>query len=394
MLLGRFSRLREGHRRYVIPGALLSTLAGFDLLLNEPKGSGLQWFAIPFLAGGAALFAWAVWPKGVAPGALRESLASKLLHRLTLRGRLLPYLPVLGVGIVVADLVYNLTLSATPELLTEDTIVLLGGTSLVAYGFVPSRLARERDFVLVFFLALNAILVVPLLVARIFTLDFERSVDLYSWAVLAPPTSAVLNAIGVQNTVHPVVGSTAPGLTFVPQNLVVQVTVIITTACSGIYSFGIFAAAFVAFVLTQYRKPTARMWVLVGLGFLASYAANVLRMVVIVLVGYYTDTPQTDLQNMLLAHSYAGWIIFLGWIALFWFALLKVIPGEAWADDMMSESVAARRRSLCDVCHNPLTPVVPAIRCGCGIYRHRDCFGPDGSCPQCGRRAPVDHASA
>ncbi|MGI0149128.1 MAG: exosortase/archaeosortase family protein, partial [Thermoplasmata archaeon] len=314
----RWLRIATRHRTVLILVALLSTFAGADLLLNRPKGSDLQWFAIPFLAIGAALFAWAIWPFGLEPSVVRSSLSSRLLHVLTVRGRLMPYFPIIGIAVVVADLAYNAALSATPALLTEDTIVLLGAGALISYGFVPARFARERDFVLMFFVVLNAILVVPLVVARLYYADFERSVDLYSWVALAPQTSAVLNLLGVSNTLHSVPGTTAPGLTFQPQNLAVEVTVVITTACSGIYSFGIFASAFIAFVTTEYERSTQRVWGLLGLGLLTAYVANVLRMVVIVMIGYYAETAGTDLQNMLLAHSYAGWLIFLGWIALFW----------------------------------------------------------------------------
>lgn len=34
---------------------------------------------------------------------------------------------------------------------------------------------------------------------------------------------------------------------------------VITTACSAIYSFGIFASAFVALVLTKFGRPTRRI---------------------------------------------------------------------------------------------------------------------------------------
>jgi len=383
--------LRERRRPVMILLALLTTFAGADLVLNRPKDSALQWFAIPFLAAGAGLFAWAVWPRGVGSTTQRPSLASRILHVLTWRGRLVPFFPVFGISMIVADLAYNATVSATPALLTEDTIVLLAAASLVGYGFVPTRFARERDFVLVFFLALNAILVVPLLAARAFYQDFERSVDLYSWTALAPAVSSVLSAIGVPNTVHSVAGSTAPGLTFVPQNLGFQVTVVITTACSGIYSFGIFASAFVAFVLTEFERPTRRMWVLLGLGLLAAYVANVLRMVAIVLVGFYTDTVETDLQNMLLAHSYGGWLIFLAWIALFWGVLLKVLPTPKGALEKPLEP-PARRDARCRLCAQPLTPVVPATRCGCGAVHHRTCLEASGRCPSCGLTTVRDEA--
>jgi exosortase/archaeosortase family protein len=386
MQLPPFWELGRRHRRILVLAALVSTLAGVDLAINRPKGSELQWLALPLLAAGAAMFGWAIWPQGVGPAApSAPSLATALIRRVTLDGQLVPFLPVFGIALFVGDLVYNALLSPTPALLTEDTIVLLAASSLVIYPFVPSRYSRERDFVFVFLLILNAVLVVPLLIARSVYQDFDRSVDVYSWVALAPQTSFVLSLFGVQNSVHAVAGSTAPGLTFVPVNVGSPVTVVITTACSGIYSFGIFASAFVAFVLTEFRRPSLRVWSLLGLGFLASYVANVLRMAVIVLVGYYTDTEATDLQNLLLAHSYAGWFIFLAWVALFWGILLKFLPRESPGIAHETEKRPSRRAPRCSVCSHVLSPSIPAERCACGAYGHRRCLTEAGRCPLCGR---------
>jgi exosortase/archaeosortase family protein len=383
MDIQRSLRVVGRHRGVVVLVALLSTFAGADLLLNRPKGSELQWFAIPFLAVGATLFALAVWPKGITPAAIRPSLAARLLHLITWRGRLVPYFPIFGIAIVVADLAYNVALSATPALLTEDTIVLLGAAALISYGFVPPRFARERDFVLMFFVILNAVLVVPLLVARAFYTDYGRSVDVYSWVALAPQTSAVLSLLGVMNNVHAVYGSSAPGLTFTPQKIGVPVTVVITTACSGIYSFGIFASAFVAFVLTEYEGLSRRIWALLGLGFLSSYLANVLRMVAIVLVGYHTDTPGTDLQNMLIAHSYGGWIIFLGWLALFWSLVFKFCMKRLDIPAKEAQQPGRKRIAVCGSCEEALTPTRAALRCNCGKLHHVACATAIGDCRWC-----------
>ena len=386
------AKLAKSHRAATFI-ALITTFAGVGLLIDRPKGSVLEWLGIPFLIIGGAVFAWAVWPTGQALVQAAPNLANRLLRWLTWDGRLVKLFPAIGVAIVIADLSFNLLLSATPALLTEDIIVLLAAFVLMAYGFVPPRFARERDFVLVFFIALNAILVAPLLIARAYYADFERSVDLYSWAALAPETGAVLSVLGVPNSVHTVPGATAPGLTFTPRNLAVQVTIVITTSCSGIYSFGIFASAFAAFVLTEYERPSRRMWVLLGLGLLTSYTANVLRMVVIVLVGYYTDTAQTDLQNMLIAHSYAGWLIFLGWIALFWSVALKLMPLEMGTSSPAQSEVRLTRAELrCRICSEALTPVIPATRCRCGSYYHRNCLATARQCPSCGQSFRVDGA--
>ena len=391
----RWLRIATRHRTILVLVALLSTFAGADLLLNRPKGTGTQWLAVPLLACGAALFVWTAWPKGVRPAGAQPTLAARFLHLVTWRGRLIPYFPILGTAIVVADLVYNAALSATPSLLTEDTIVLLGAGALISYGFVPIRFMKERDFVLVFFIMLNAVLVVPLLIARAFYADFERSVDVYSWVALAPETSAVLSLLGVSNNVHAISGSAAPGLTFAPQKLSIQVTIVITTACSGIYSFGIFASAFVAFVLTEYERSSPWMWALLGLGFLAAYAANVLRMVAIVLVGYFTDTPGTDLQNMLVAHSYAGWIIFLGWLALFWGVLLKFLPLERSPQVALKSTKETMQQGIpCVSCQALLTPAISAIRCTCGAYYHMACALEARRCLRCERPVRAVSTSA
>ena len=384
----------QRRRRVMILVALVTTFAGLALVLNQPERTSLAWVGIPLVAVGVAILVGIVWPAGTRLPEAPPSLASTLIRRATWNGRLVRLFPMVGVMMLAADLLYNLKLSASPALQTEDTIVILAASVFIVYGFVPPRFSRERDFVLTFVAALNAILVVPLLLARAWEADFERSVDFYSWVALAPQTSAVLRLIGVENTIHPVAGATAPGLTFTPKHLGIQVTVVITTACSGIYSFGIFASAFLAFVLTEFQRPAPRVWLLLGLGMLTAYVANVLRMVIIVLVGYYTDSTETDLQNMLIAHSYAGWLIFLAWIALFWGILFKVAPvGEGLLVRQETLSGPKQTATRCGICSMELSPLVPAIKCSCGAFHHRTCLELSGRCQACGRVPTLGLAS-
>ncbi len=395
MKFDRWVRLGGRHRNEVALAALVLTFAGVALILDRPKGTTLEWLSVPLFVAGGTLFAWAVWPARENAAAPIDSMASRLLYRITLQRRLVPLFPVLGVGVVLADIGYNLALSATPAIQTEDTIVLLAGATLMGYRFVPARFARERDFTFLFFLCLNGILVAPLLIARAYYSDFDRSVDLYSWVALAPETGAILQLLGVANSVHPVAGSTAPGLTFTPQNLSLQVTVVITTACSGIYSFGIFASAFVAFLLTESTRFSKRVWAFLGIGLMAAYLANILRMVVIVLVGFYTASAETDLQSMLIAHSYVGWLIFLGWITLFWGALFKFVPIDPpQKSDEWPRTASRPREPCCAICSDVLSPAVPATRCTCGAFYHRHCLIEAEHCPSCGRPAKVQQSSA
>jgi exosortase/archaeosortase family protein len=290
-------------------------------------------------------------------------------------------------------------------LLTEDIIVLLTAAVLLGYSFVPRAYLRERDFTLIFFLVLNLVLVVPLLVVRFVLRNGGASVDVYSWTILAPQLSAILSSLGINNSVHAVAGFTAPGLTFTPVKMSLPVTVVISTSCSGVYSFGIFAAAFVAFLLTEYERLSRRLWILLAFGFLASYAANLLRMVVIVLVGYYTDSAQSELQNLLLAHSYAGWTIFLGWLALFWGLLFRSLPVELRSREKEEANLTEGFRTKgpnCGICNQPLSVKIPATRCVCGAFYHKSCLTSRTLCPSChqdfarrlvttGETPPVSH---
>ena len=391
---GRMSR----HPRALGLASLLVAFTGVSMVLNPTHATSLVWVGLAFLVAGIALFAFLVWPKADATAAAKPSMGSRLIRCLTWDGRLIPLFPVFGVALVVLDVGYNLFLSASPGFLTEDIVVLLSAATLLAYGLVPAAWARERDFVLLFFLFLDLILVVPLLAARVVTHNIDASVDVYSWTALAPEAGAILSLFGVPNSVHAVAGYTAPGLTFTPLHSNVAATLVITTACSGIYSFGIFAAAYIAFLLTEYASPSRRLWLLLALGFAASYAANLLRMVIIVLVGFYADTAASDLQNLLLAHSYAGWIIFLAWLALFWGLLFKFLPlereepGRAAPVETPSRSGIPPPGNVCGICGRPLSPAIPAARCACGAIHHRACLASAGECPSCHRKATLSAA--
>jgi exosortase/archaeosortase family protein len=390
------SRLVQ-HRRGVALVSLMVAFTGLTMVLNPSHAPELPWIGLPVLVAGAALLALLAWPPATFPPDERIYLSARLIQRLTLHGRLVRFFPGFGIALVVADLGYNFLLSTSPAFLTEDILVLLSAGALLAYGLVPANYAKERDFALLFFLFLNLILVAPLLGTRLATRNVDASVDVYSWIALAPEVSVILSLLGVSNSVHAVSGYTAPGISFTPTHFGAPVTVVISTACSGIYSFGIFAAAFLAFVVTEYSSPSRRVWVLLGLGFLASYAANLLRMVIIILIGFSTDSAQTDLQNMLLAHSYAGWVIFLAWVALFWGLLFKFLPFDVdrkpQGSSLEPGPPARRRTNVCGICQEALSPAIPGSRCACGALYHWACLVDAGRCSVCHRKVSRIHAS-
>lgn len=381
----------KGHRNVLVVAALISLFAGADLLVNRPKDIGVQWFSIPLLGVGIALLALVFWPTAKpGPRPPGDTLAHRFLWWATWRGRIVPMFPVCGVAIVLLDLAYNAVLSPVPELLLHDQVVIALGLGLIAYRFVPERYERERDFAFLFVLALAVILVVPLVMIRLAAGDWSESVDVYSSVALAPETSAILNLLGIRNEIVYDPSLSAPGLAFSTASGQ-PVRVFITSACSGIYSFAIFASAFTGYVFTEQRRFTRRVVAFFLLGVFFAYLANVLRMVVIVLVGYHFDSEGSGIQNMLFAHSNAGWIIFLAWISLFWFLLFRYLPRES-PGTTEAPPEPRKRGAFCGICGIVLTPAIPATICRCGRIYHVECLAAEGKCPECA--APLAMLSA
>ncbi len=387
MDLPRLVGWAKGHRNSLVVVAFLVIVAGADLLLNRPEGVGIQWFSIPLMVFGLAILVLLFWPTTKpGPSEPGRTLAARFLHRATLGGRLVPFLPLMGIAVIAVDLGYNLWASRTPALLTHDQAAILLGAVMIGYPFVPGRYRRECDFVLLFALGLALILVVPLVLLRLFAGDV--SVDAYSAAALAPQTSAILNVLGVPSRIVFVPPEAAPGLQFTTA-AGLPVTVFITSACSGIYSFAIFSAAFAAYVLAEQRQLTKRVGLFFILGIAFAYVANVMRMVIIILIGYHYDTQGTGTQALLFAHSNAGWIIFLGWVALFWTLLFRFLPPQTSNRTSSSndEQTRPHRGSYCGICGIVLTPAIPATRCECGKIYHSECLVKEGRCPAC--QAPL-----
>jgi len=385
------------HRHAVGLIGLLMAFTGISLVLNPTHAAEFAWLGVPILALGFGLFVWVVWlpTETVFPA---PTLGARFLDFVTWHGSLSRLFPLAGIALIAADLAYNMVLSRSPALLAEDILVLLTAAAFLGYGLVPRHYSRERDFVLLFFITVDAILVAPLLLARVFLGSVDVSIDVYSWTALPPELRAILSGLGVSNSVHSLAGYTAPGLTFTPAKMNQAVTLVITVSCSGIYSFGFFAAGYIAFLLTEYAKPSLRLWLLMSLGFLAAYIANLFRMVVIVLVGYYTDSAQTDLQNLLFVHSYAGWVIFLAWITLFWSLLFKFLPidrGIAGVErQFVSKAIHRPKPQHCGFCQAALNVSIPAARCTCGAIYHTRCFLAGGRCPICNQNPAGDTSSS
>jgi archaeosortase C (PEF-CTERM variant) len=219
-----------------------------------------------------------------------------------------------GVAVVVLVLAYNWAVSPRPELGDVDTITIFFGAVMAAYPFIVDRFKVEATFALVFLGLVVLFLALPQAVSGILSGGGVSSAS--SWYVhymLAAPFSGILDLIGIPSS------STGNVVTIQFQDGTVN-TLAISAYCAGMYSFSIFLSAFISFVLVFERLKPRTLLLVLGLGLLIAYLGNLIRMVIIGIVGYLWG-----MGALLWAHENVGWVIFLAWSSLFWWYILSRI---------------------------------------------------------------------
>jgi archaeosortase C (PEF-CTERM variant) len=267
----------------------------------------------------------------LAQGQRDRTLGQRFIDAVTLGGRLVPWFPLFGAVIIALDLWWNLVLTGSTEFLTYDALALLVGAYLLVYRWVPEDLEREREFTFVFFFALSFMLLVPVLIERGVEGNAASSegISAYSEYLLAKPVDWMLRVSGVTSTINGI------NITYVPAAGPPPKTLLIATSCSGVYSFAIFTSAFIAFVSTEFTKWDKRLKWFLGLGILAAYVANLIRMYIIIMIGYYHGS-----EALKWAHANVGWIIYMAWIALFWWLLFRWFFRDRAAEEARGDPAA------------------------------------------------------
>ncbi|MFX0208049.1 MAG: archaeosortase/exosortase family protein [Candidatus Hodarchaeota archaeon] len=116
-------------------------------------------------------------------------------------------------------------------------------------------------------------------------------------------------------------------------------TVTIDARCSGIHSFTIFITCFyLTFLYIGRHVEKKRLAIALTIGTFGTLSCNWLRLIFIYLVGYYYGS-----EPMYEAHDYAGLVIFLIWMVIFWIYALDYLKirqnvEEGETVEMLSES--------------------------------------------------------
>jgi archaeosortase C (PEF-CTERM variant) len=216
-----------------------------------------------------------------------------------------------GGAIIILVVIWNVFFSANPKFGDYDTLTMIFGGMILVYPLIAPKFRVEAAFSLLFIGLVVLFLVVP----QVFmSTNSERGSAVGNWYVhymLAAPFSHILDLIGIQ--------SSSTGNVVVIQFHDGSAQALgISAYCAGLYSFSIFLAAFFSFILVFERLPPKVLAGVLAVGLIIAYLGNLFRMVIIGVVGYYKG-----LDALLWAHKNVGWVLFLGWSAIFWYLVIR-----------------------------------------------------------------------
>lgn len=231
---------------------------------------------------------------------------------------------IFGVVVIAAVLIYNQYFSRRSEIGDLDTLSILFGGMIAAYPLVKARMRVEAAFSVIFLGLVVIFLVVPQAVMSISSEAGTSVGNSYVHYMLAAPFAGILNVFGIS-------AHTSGNVVFMIFSDGTPSSLTISAYCAGMYSFSIFVAAFFSFVLVFERLPPKLMAAILALGLAIAYLGNLFRMIVIGLVGYYRG-----MDALLWTHRNVGWMIFLGWSAIFWYLVLGYVSRRTDSRNMVA----------------------------------------------------------
>jgi exosortase/archaeosortase family protein len=89
----------------------------------------------------------------------------------------------------------------------------------------------------------------------------------------------------------------------------------IVSDCTGIWSLGTFTVAVIIVLSSFPASITKKSLLLIAIGYLGTFIANITRILMIALTGYFFG-PVGVLENV---HVHIGWIVFSLWMIIFWY---------------------------------------------------------------------------
>lgn len=298
---------------------LLGALLIIAALYNHYLGHSVYLVEIIFIAVGAGLGLYSLRGMASEGKEMEEGLLTKILTRYIKKDQAAVLIPLFGFVLIVAWSVWKLSVVGAADMRMEDFIVTLFGLSLVSYHVGPSRFAAQKDFVVLYLLFLTIVFAVIWKLYTVLSGESYVRITAYSeYYFITLPVVFIVRMLGVDADAE--LDLSGGGLS----NLIIyeyngsSVWLGIGPGCSGLYSAGLFFSAFLAFVLVRYRKVDRYILAASAVGLAVTWFSNIIRMVITILVGSLYGHPA-----LVFVHSYIGILIFVAFVAAFWFPVIK-----------------------------------------------------------------------
>ncbi len=267
-----------------------------------------------FIASGIVLALYSlVYHRGEAkePG---NGILTDLLSKIITREQSAILIPLAGFLLVAIWSGWKLLMTGQADLKLEDFVVTLFGVSLVLYNAGPSKYAKQKDFVVLYLMFLTIVFAVIWKTYTIVSGGSYYRINAYSeYYFINIPVVFIVRMFGVD--VSSELDASSHGIsnymTFEYQGR--HILLGIGQGCSGLYSAGLFFSAFLAFVLVRYRTVDPQILSALGLGFIVTWASNIIRMAITIVIGSAYGAPA-----LAFFHANIGIVVFVLFVTIFW----------------------------------------------------------------------------
>jgi len=298
---------------------LLGCILVAAALYNHYMGHSAYSVELVFIASGIVLALYSlVYDRGEAKEPSSGILVD-LLSKVISRERSAVLIPLVGFLLVAIWSGWKLFVTGQADLKLEDFVVTLFGISLVLYNAGPSKYAMQKDFVVLYLMFLTIVFAVIWKTYTIVSGDSYYMINAYSeYYLINIPVVFLVRMFGVE--VSSELDASSHGIsnyiTFEYQGR--DILLGIGEGCSGLYSAGLFFSAFLAFVLVRYRKVDPWILAALGLGFIVTWASNIIRMAITIMIGSAYGAPA-----LAFFHGYIGIIVFVVFVTIFWMLIVR-----------------------------------------------------------------------
>ena len=218
---------------------------------------------------------------------------------------------ILGIVLVFTVMFYEYFYS-TNTTGNYSTLVIILGLYIVLFDRISKDYIYEKYFVLYFLLIYSVLIVLPIILFFATNQLSQNTLEFNSTIVnilLVDPLNILLTFSGIETYVSSEIISY--------RDVNEDITRIhIARECTGIDSVIIFVSAFTAYLVNDFFKSRQIFFTYLFIGIIVSYLANLLRMYVIIIVGYFYGA-----EMLHWTHTNAGWLIFMLWMSIFWYFL-------------------------------------------------------------------------